>query len=664
MKRISKVLPQLLLTAALFVLFALSAAAAPHISRNGDAGACKSHTQTLVQLQDLSDAAGAKNAPQQSGKKTIPLVMIVVEFANMPYDDSIDWAQKIFLDQDSLQTYYDDMSFGQFTFTPAAESAAFGIGGNRNSFDAKNDGIIHVTLDTDHRDWSFESEPDETGSLLSALTAAIGQSDAYMDYASYDKDHDGKITTDELAIGFIVAGYESSATFSYVMGNEKYLWSMAWSFAEMIDDLLIDLALPHPDGVSVSSYIAISEYGSDDPAEPAAINLLAHELGHYLGLPDLYDTKYMNTRWGKYDVGVLSVMSDPWTQDENGNFCPCSLDVWSRTMLGWTEPEVASGTGSYTVSAQTYGSGEQAFHAIRINTQHPGEYYLLENRQLTKWDAPLSSYYSAKGLDSGVICWHIDDAVFDQYNAENTVNDYDHRPAVMPLFPERTGTKVSMIGSVIMSQPFFSSEYWNTAFWNNYTVPLADAIDLPIYGEGNTADTVSARSYSGITVTFTSASAADMALDVCLDGHRHFPVSVPAVSPTCTGKGVKAHWACSFCGAAFFDEEMTQPASAADLALPANGHRWDAGVTVTEPGCVTSGVIRFSCLDCEQTEDRQLQPLGHTAPNDAGKCARCGEVLVNEGEVCPLCQQVHTGPFAFLTKLIHRLIYFFRSLFQ
>ena len=59
----------------------------------------------------------------------------------------------------SLAEFYTDMSLGQFTFTPARETSAFG-GENRNAADKANDGVIHVTLDLPHDDWRLEF-PDE-----------------------------------------------------------------------------------------------------------------------------------------------------------------------------------------------------------------------------------------------------------------------------------------------------------------------------------------------------------------------------------------------------------------------------------------------------------------------------------------------------------------------
>jgi hypothetical protein len=37
--------------------------------------------------------------------------------------------------------------------------------------------------------------------------------DEYVDFASYDTNRDGKLSPNEIAIGFIVAGYETAITY-------------------------------------------------------------------------------------------------------------------------------------------------------------------------------------------------------------------------------------------------------------------------------------------------------------------------------------------------------------------------------------------------------------------------------------------------------------------
>ena len=369
------------------------------------------------------------------------------------------------------------MSFGKFTFTPAAETSAYGVGGNTNTADVANDGVVHVKLSTQHSDWTGDTQ---YPALARALIAAIGKADAYVDFASFDANEDGTITNNELAIGFIVAGYEAPENNSYPKGKSKYLWSHAWSIADILSEYNMTLSVPTPDDTEVSAYIAISE-NLDDDNEQEPISVLAHELGHYLGLPDLYDTSYNTAAaWGKYKVLYVSVMADGcWGIDPDGSYIPYSMDLWSRDALGWYTPQTADSDGTYSVAAQSY-TQEDAYAAVYLPTQRTGEYYLLENRQFTKWDAGMASDYDCPGI----ILWHIDDAVYDQYQEDNGVNNTNHRPAIMPLYPEWNDAEdvFTFIGNssdVCTEYPCFDQSAMEDMFGEN--VPL----NLPLYGAGS-----------------------------------------------------------------------------------------------------------------------------------------------------------------------------------
>ena len=614
----------------LFAFTALAVPAAPGTHTEGN-GACKSHVGELLTLSDISKTAAKRNSgPMRAPSldpavNDIPLAVIVIGFKNQAYRADLDWAQEIFLSDRSLAEFYTDMSLGQFTFTPVQETSAYNVGGNNNTADAANDGIIHVTLSTAHDDWVLDypymSKKDiaVNRSLQQALIAAVNAADAYLDFAAYDVNGDGEITTDELAVAFIVAGYEASSSESYSHGRSLYLWSHAYSFREENEAYSFDYALPKPDGITVDSYIAMSEQEDDNSQE--SIGTLAHELGHYIGLPDLYDTKYLTSlEWGEYDVSYLSLMAsgaygiDP----DTGSAIPYSLDAWSRAVLGWVEPDVADASGAYTLTAQDY-TDNSGYSLLRVPTQNPGEYYLLENRGFAKWDAGLAVDYARDA--GGVILWHIDDNVYDEYNPSNEVNDTDHRPAVMPLYAETASNgSLKFIGknnTVDLTSAFFDKSVWNSKY-----AALGAALDLPLYGTGSNADLRSGRTLSGIRVTFLSDIADAMQVQVSPEGHVHNPVYTEVVAPTCTTPGT-CYYECKLCGKRFTDA---------------------SGAT-------------------ETTEPVAVAALGHTAPNARGQCDRCGEQLIPESDLCPYCHSNHTGTLGGFVAFLHRILYFFAHLF-
>ena len=592
----------MLATLSIAVLLAVAAAwawavpAKPGTGYTGADAVCRSHAGALVTLDEIPARRGkAHFAPSISpAERDIPLLMIVIGFSNMPYENDWNWHEAMFSGEKSLAAYYTDMSFGQFTFTPAAETCAFGTGDNTNTADTVNDGVVHVKLSTPHKDWANE---DEYPAQAEAMIAAIEAADAYVDFASFDADGNGRISENELAVGFVFAGYEASASYSYEMGVENYLWAHAWSISEIIDGFLLALTVPAPDGTEVDAYIAIAEHLDADERNP--ISVLAHELGHYLGLPDLYDTSG-NTRekWGKYDVSDLSLMaSGSWGIDPDGGCVPYSMDVWSRFALGWCTPQTADRDGDYTVAAQSY-TADEAFRAVILPTQRSGEYYLLENRQFVKWDAGLAMDYSG----SGILVWHIDDAVFEQYNKNNQVNDTFHRPGVMPLFPEQSGGVYTFIGAtdrVLKSKPFYSASAWSAMF------PDDAALDLPLYGAGTDANTRASRTLSGLKLQFSDENAAEMTVRLSTADHVHFLNAVEKVEATCTAPGAEAHWACGYCGALYADADGQTPTTAQALAIPTQSHSFTSYSYNNDATCTADGTETAACdYACGTTDTR------------------------------------------------------------
>ena len=587
-RRIWKTLLTLCVAAVLLAAAAVCAAAVPArpgTAASGESAACRSHTGELVTLDKIPVRRSGKRAPSLDPvARDIPLLTIVVGFSNMPYDNGYDWHETVFSGEKSLAAYYSDMSFGKFTFTPAAETSAYGVGGNTNTKDAENDGVVHVKLSTAHQKWLMNSSTDYS-SWANALVKAIAAADAYVDFASFDANEDRIITTNELAVAFVIAGYDASGGKS----GQNYLWAHAWTIGEIISEHHVNLTVPKPDNTEVNAYIAIPEYLESNQQEP--ISVLAHELGHYLGLPDLYDTSYSTSAaWHLYEVRDCSVMADGcWGIDPEGGYIPYSMDVWSRYALGWIEPQTADQNGDYTVAAQSY-TEDEAYSALFLPTQREGEYYLLENRRFTKWDAGMTEDYDC----AGVIVWHIDDAVFEQYNATNQVNDTFHRPAVMPLYPEWDDAEdvFTFIGNssdVYTEYPCFDQSAMEAMFGEN--VPL----DLPLYGEGNNADNRASRTLSGLKLRFLDNSAATMTVQLSTADHVHFIHAVEAVDPTCTEPGMQAHFACDYCGAVFEDAAGATPADPETLTIPAREHSFTDYVYNNNATCTADGTETAEC---------------------------------------------------------------------
>ena len=168
------------------------------------------------------------------------------------------------------------MSDGAFTFSPALESSAYGIGGNTNKADKAADGVVHVKLAEAHGDWgdSYYTDSAVAGAMLGVFSRALKATDSLVNYARYDADGNGKLSDSELALAFVVAGYEAANLTSDPDGMPT-LWSHAWSYKDA------GVTAPKLDGVEPNAYIAIAEKyietEDDDAIRQEPLAVLMHE---------------------------------------------------------------------------------------------------------------------------------------------------------------------------------------------------------------------------------------------------------------------------------------------------------------------------------------------------------------------------------------------------
>lgn len=128
-------------------------------------------------------------------------------------------------------------------------------------------------------------------------------------------------------------------------------------------------------------------------SEIGHIGVIAHETGHFLGIPDLYDSD-----GGGNGLGNFCVMANSWGWDKTQE-PPGTMSCWTKMALGWLTPQTPA-YGINTISDSSYsqdcyliGDGDFGFPY--------GEYLLVENRQPTGMDATL--------LQGGLAIYHVDE---------------------------------------------------------------------------------------------------------------------------------------------------------------------------------------------------------------------------------------------------------------
>jgi len=175
------------------------------------------------------------------------------------------------------------------------------------------------------------------GQLPIDAVAALAQSDPSFPWADYDiedqgdRDGDGNVHEPDGIIDHVVlvhAGEDKSG------GGGKEGTYAIWAHSS---DVAGGATIPGTD-FKIQNYIV--------QPENSGVGVFAHEYGHDLGLPDLYDT----SNAGDSDVDFWDLMSSGSHSGPIFQSMPTHMGIWDKWVLGWVDPlEVNPGDGTKTI---------------------------------------------------------------------------------------------------------------------------------------------------------------------------------------------------------------------------------------------------------------------------------------------------------------------------
>ena len=207
-----------------------------------------------------------------------------------------------------------------------------------------------------------------------------------VDFTIYDWDGDGEV--EQIYVLYAGKGQHDG-------GGSSTVWPHEWSFSDSRESMV------QVDGVVVNTYSCGCELDGNNKL--AGIGLLCHEYSHCMGSMDMYDTN----DGGNFGMYTWDIM-DYGCYNGDG-YLPCGYTSYEKWVCGWQEPiELKSDTTITEMKALS----EQGDFYIIYNDNWKDEYYLLENRQRTGWDASLDG--------DGLMIIHVDYEELIWYN--NVVN--------------------------------------------------------------------------------------------------------------------------------------------------------------------------------------------------------------------------------------------------
>lgn len=232
-----------------------------------------------------------------------------------------------------------------------------------------------------------------TEDMTDLIRDALALVDPSIDIHQFDNDGDGEL--DGLSIIHQGMGQE-------VSGSTSDIWSHS---GELLDQMYGDVRVKK---YTIQPEILISspDYGT----QMTTVGVLCHEFGHNLGAPDYYDTDYETS--GYFDgTGVWDLMADGiWNEYKLPGDTPSSLNMWQKMQFGWATPKYLD--ASTTITDMPAATDEPVGYVVK--TQREGDYFVLENRQIQKFDKKLPGH--------GLIVYHVDENRISATADMNTVN--------------------------------------------------------------------------------------------------------------------------------------------------------------------------------------------------------------------------------------------------
>lgn len=178
-------------------------------------------------------------------------------------------------------------------------------------------------------------------------------------------------------------------------------------------------------------------------AENGGLGVIAHEFGHDLGLPDLYDRR---DAMSGSPVAFWSLMALGGYLGDGGKGgvgnSPGSLSAWDRLQLGWLDWMIADPkTATTTMLAPLQSTGDPQAVLIPLPARKGStkpRWYVVENRQYSGTDAvlrtgPYDGQAATEGSShfpygSGVMVW-----LWDASYGDNDVADHPGQGLILPI---------------------------------------------------------------------------------------------------------------------------------------------------------------------------------------------------------------------------------------
>jgi M6 family metalloprotease-like protein len=235
------------------------------------------------------------------------------------------------------------------------------------------------------------------------LQQTVARLDATVNFGQYDNDGPDNVPNSGDDDGRVDLAVFQFAEVAASCGNGSSIWPHRSSLRAVLGAAYVtDDLTPGGQPVLLDDFHIGSAVNCD--GTPQSIATLAHETGHALGLPDLYDASGFLLPPGerRWVLGCWTLMAaGAWGCGDGTTFAaratPPHMGPWEKAQLGWIEPRVTQpGWRREYVLRPVQSSGD----ALQVPLVDTYEYLLLEYRPDTGFDRGLPA--------GGVLVYHVE----------------------------------------------------------------------------------------------------------------------------------------------------------------------------------------------------------------------------------------------------------------
>ena len=300
----------------------------------------------------------------------------------------------------------------------------------RSFYEEMSNGLLHIRGQT--YGWRLGGFAqtyylDACGAIANALDCSTGRSrmwqlfttalaglDSAVNFGQYDNDGPDNIPNsgDDDGVVDVVQFVQP------VVGGEcggRGVWAHKFTLAAIGGTYTTNDVRPGGGLVRVGPYHFVGGVGGvfcTNTSEIMGIGTASHELGHGLGLPDLYDVSGQTQGVGEW--GLMG------SANYRSLVSPGHFEAWSKEQLGWVVVRALTATATYQLGPVV--TGDTVF-MIRPRGANPrGEYWLLENKQAVGSDVANMIESNTRNKQGGLAVWHVDSLKVATLRASNAVN--------------------------------------------------------------------------------------------------------------------------------------------------------------------------------------------------------------------------------------------------